>query len=64
MNMSYCRFQNTYGDLCDCDDALYNEGLSSLSDTEKRYAKRMYELCKEFIEHYEEEAGIEEEDED
>ena len=36
-NMSYCRFHNTYHDLVDCKNALYNEDISS--DEEKRYAK-------------------------
>lgn len=53
-NMSYCRFENTSGDLGDCVWALENEGLRSLrSEYEKRGAERIYELCKEYIELYE-----------
>ena len=50
-NMSYCRFYNTYHDLVDCKNALYNEDISS--DEEKRYAKKLIELCKEIAENYE-----------
>lgn len=53
-NMSYCRFENTSNDLADCVNALKNEGLNSLeSSYEKNGAKRIYELCKEYIELYE-----------
>lgn len=50
-NMSYCRFHNTYHDLVDCKNALYNEDISS--DEEKGYAKRLIELCREISENYE-----------
>lgn len=39
-NMSYCRFQNTSGDLEECLDAL-EEG-ASLSSEEHRAATRMF----------------------
>lgn len=47
-NMSYCRFENTYGDLRDCVEALEEEGLEELSDQEKIYAKKIKDLCKEY----------------
>ena len=50
-NMSYCRFYNTYHDLVDCKNALYNEDISS--DEEKRYAKKLIELCNKIAENYE-----------
>ena len=50
MNMSYCRFYNTYHDLVDCKDALYNGDIESWE--EKRYAKKLIELCKEIAEDY------------
>lgn len=46
--MSYCRFENTYRDLTDCVGAL--EDGEKLSASEKRYAKRMRDLCEEYIE--------------
>ena len=46
-NMSYCRFENTYGDLKDCKNAVENQ--SELSEWELPYAKGMYKLCLEFI---------------
>lgn len=50
-NMSYCRFYNTYYDLIDCKNALYNEDISSYE--EKNYAKKLIELCKEIAENCE-----------
>ncbi len=29
MNMSYCRFENTYKDLLDCQDHLWDDELST-----------------------------------
>lgn len=49
-NMSYCRFYNTYHDLVDCKNALYNGDIESLE--EKKYAKKLIELCKEIAEDY------------
>lgn len=50
MNMSYCRFENTSGDLADCVCALENG--EDLSISERVYAKNMRQLCEEFIEAY------------
>ena len=53
-NMSYCRFQNTLGDLRDCVNVL--EALSSgdaeyaLSDEEKEAARSLIMLCKQIAE--------------
>ncbi len=46
-NMSYCRFENTVGDLEDCYEALL-EG-EELSDSEKRYAERLLDVCQDII---------------
>lgn len=55
-NMSYCRFRNTKMDLEDCvytlSDLMYNEE-EPLSPEEKAAADRMYEICQEYIERYE-----------
>lgn len=53
--MSYCRFENTSGDLADCVWALRENGLRSLKGNsyELRGAEDIYELCKEYIELYE-----------
>lgn len=40
-NMSYCRFQNTYGDLMECLDAL--EQQKPLSNEECRAAMRLFQ---------------------
>lgn len=50
-NMSYCRFENTMHDLADClsalEEVVYNH--ESISYGEWRCAKRMYDLCQEYI---------------
>lgn len=54
-NMSYCRFENTYGDLADCvnalDDVQYGEEISR---REWNYAKMMYEFCQRYIDTFDE----------
>lgn len=47
-NMSYCRFHNTYNDLQDCNEALVNGDISS--ESEKKKAKALIELCKKIAE--------------
>ena len=55
LNMSYCRFENTYKDLQDCVHSLEIKSLEELSDQEKKFAKAMRELCEEYLELTEEE---------
>lgn len=45
-NMSYCRFQNTYGDVVECIDALEQE--KKLSTDEYQAAMQMFQLFLEF----------------
>ncbi|CUP97664.1 Uncharacterised protein [uncultured Flavonifractor sp.] len=45
-NMSYCRFQNTCGDLAECLDAL--EQQKSLSGEEYHAAMRLFQSFLEF----------------
>lgn len=61
-NMSYCRFQNTAGDFSECVDAIgeYND----LSGDEQRAADRLYTMAKEYVESYEEQTGVEDDDDD
>ena len=47
-NMSYCRFENTYKDLRDCEEH-FDEGLSAC---ESEYRKKLLKLCKEISECY------------
>lgn len=54
--MSYCRFENTYQDLQDCYDALGEKSLDELSDSEKKYAKKLIQMCKEIADDFLEEA--------
>ena len=47
-NMSYCRFQNTLGDLRDCLVAL--EDNDDLSEEEARARKVLVKVCTEIVE--------------
>lgn len=51
MNMSYCRFENTYSDLADCVDALEDNNINS--EREFNYARKIYDLCNKYIDTYE-----------
>ncbi|KKM12234.1 hypothetical protein LCGC14_1720220 [marine sediment metagenome] len=45
-NMSYCRFQNTLGDLLDCEEALGEmPDTIDLSPEENRSMKQLIKLC-------------------
>jgi hypothetical protein len=57
-NMSYCRFENTYRDLKDCFNDMYNTDFDELSETEQNYRNKIVEMCKEIAEQFE----VEEED--
>lgn len=48
-NMSYCRFQNTLGDLRDCYEAMEDMDISP--DEEKAKA-RMIRLCQKIVADY------------
>jgi len=52
-NMSYCRFQNTVGDLQDCAEAdgLYEP--ETLSDEEQKARRRLIRLCKDIAAEFE-----------
>ena len=56
MNMSYCRFENTYNDLVDCLDALDNSTIEQLeedaSQYERKYIRKLIELCEEIAGNY------------
>lgn len=43
-NMSYCRFQNTYGDAAECLDALEQQ-----KRTQRRRVQRRPEYVSEFL---------------
>ena len=64
-NMSYCRFENTYGDLQECYDALTEAGSikeveENANQYEKKYIRKLVELCKDIAADF----GDEEEEED
>ena len=47
INMDYCRFENTLHAMEECLNHI--EECEETSDREIKYAKRLYEACKEFI---------------
>ena len=51
-NMSYCRFENTAGDLQDCYDNWDETPDKELSDFEKRGKERILKLCKYIVGDY------------
>jgi len=60
-NMSYCRFENTYGDLKDCVTAMeeaMDEGVSlkkfvrEMSEEELMYFQSITNMCKRLMEAY------------
>lgn len=64
-NMSYCRFENTHKDLLDCQEALQGygslqEAFEEVNQYEKRYVKRLVELCKDIVDEFGEEPDSEE----
>lgn len=52
-NMSYCQYRNTSTDLKQCIDALYEDGLDDLSSDELKATDRLYNLCREYMDAYE-----------
>lgn len=58
-NMSYCRFQNTVGDLWDCLNHIHDDDLS---EDEKHARQKLIDACREIIE--EVDLGGDEDDED
>jgi hypothetical protein len=59
-NMSYCRFQNTRGDLRDCQSALEDlfAGEEALSAEELEAAKSLAQRCLDIVQLLSEEAGL------
>lgn len=58
MFMSYCRFEGTYRELSYCLDDIVND--AELSENEAYYAKRMRDLCEEYIQAYDEQQEAQE----
>lgn len=46
-NMSYCRFENTWQDLRDCERHLDED--DDLSEDEKKYRTKLIKLCQDII---------------
>lgn len=57
-NMSYCRFENTLGDLADCVEVMSevnygNKKSLNLNQYEIPAFHRLAEMCREYLELYE-----------
>lgn len=56
MNMSYCRFHNTYSDLVDCENALekfmYRNSSEISSKEERVKARQLISLCQDIVDNY------------
>ena len=52
-NMSYIRFENTIPDLLDCYNALSDEGVESLTESEKVYALKLIKVCRDLADEFE-----------
>ena len=50
--MTHCRFENTYQDLQDCYDALQEKELDELSESERKFAKKLIEMCREISDEF------------
>jgi hypothetical protein len=61
-NMSYCRFQNTLGDLIDCQNALFD--YEKLSEEEYKAAKKLLSVCQNIVDSVDEDDIIKEEEEE
>lgn len=64
-NMSYCRFENTVGDLGECQMALENMlncDESQLSKTERSKARELIRTCYEILMLVEEHSGLDTEE--
>lgn len=59
-NMSYCRFQNTAGDLADCLNYV-NVKVDSREEDEAR--KRLVKLCRQVVEQFDDEPNEERQEE-
>lgn len=53
--MSYCRFENTVGDLHDCYENW--DEVDDHSEREKRARQRLLALCKRIVNEFGEDAG-------
>lgn len=45
--MSYCQFENTYEALVEVNKILSEKEVSELSESERKYAKFLFQLCYE-----------------
>lgn len=56
-SMSYCVFENTYGDLIECQTKLEEAGnvenlVEEVNQYEKKYVKSLVDLCKEIADRF------------
>ena len=56
-NMTHCRFENTYQDLKDCQEALDEAGgieevQAEANQYERKYVRKLVALCREIADEY------------
>lgn len=52
--MSYCRFEGTAGDFGACVEQLQTSGIPKHNEYEAHAAQRLYNMCQEYMDAYEE----------
>jgi hypothetical protein len=52
INMGYVMCENTYRALQETCDALAHKEISELSESEQRYAEKLFRLCREVADNY------------
>jgi len=53
INMNYCKFENTFAALKECD-----ENMEANSDREKQYREKLLKLCKKLVGEFQEEFNL------
>lgn len=51
-NMTYCQFENTFGDLQECLKSMQNKNIDELSESEQKYRKKLIILCKNITDEF------------
>lgn len=54
-NMSYCRFENTYNALLDCQEDMAITPFINLSKSEDKYRLKLIQVCKQIVDDWGEE---------
>ncbi len=60
INMSYCMFENTVSALRECIESTNDscDPFSELSESERKFAKKLVKMCRDFADDFESEITI------